>query len=158
MAEPSLDKPKSQNFIRKLFWDELHKHKREGTCFHCGEKYVAGHICKEKTEVKLFLMAGEEGEEIEIQNKEDYIPKISLHALTGCDTVRTMRMHALIGRHKLSVLIDSRSTHNFISIKLANKMTLPVQPIGPFHVKVANGEPLPCNSCYVNVPVNLQGT
>lgn len=44
VAEPTLNKTKSPNSIRKLSWDELQKHKREGACFHYGEKYVVGNL------------------------------------------------------------------------------------------------------------------
>ncbi|RVW57854.1 hypothetical protein CK203_117249 [Vitis vinifera] len=66
-------------------------------------------------------------------------PEISLHALTGWTATKTMRVTAKIGTHDVVVLIDSGSTHNFISDKVAALLHLPVVPTAPFHVRVANG-------------------
>lgn len=71
-------------------------------------------------------------------------PKISLLALIGWTTSKTMRFSARIRQYKVVVLIDSGSTHNFISEKIANLLQLPVIPTEPFNVRVANGSPLKC--------------
>ena len=43
-----------------------------------------------------------------------------------------MRIYAQIGQHQLVALIDSGSTHNFISEKMATMLQLPVGPTRPF--------------------------
>ena len=55
------------------------------------------------------------------------------------------------------VLIDSGSTHNFISKKVANLLQLLVVSTRPFNVKVANGNPLKCQERFEHVLVILQG-
>lgn len=140
--------------VKKLSWDELQRRKKEGICFHCEEKYVPGHDCKSKA--RLFLLAGSDGtNDVEIQIEEEKVLQISLHALAGCDSSKTMRMQAVVGNYRLTVLVDSGSTHNFINSKVADKMSLLMEPIGPFHIKVANGDPLWCKSRYVDVAVTL---
>ena len=52
-----------------------------------------------------------------------------------------MRVSAKVGPHELIVLIDSGSTHNFINERIVELLQLPVVPIEPFYVKVANGDP-----------------
>ncbi|KAJ0009874.1 hypothetical protein Pint_33368 [Pistacia integerrima] len=60
-------------------------------------------------------------------------PEISLHALTGWTAAKTMRITAKIGTYEGIVLIDSGSTHNFISDKVAGLLRLPVVPTEPFN-------------------------
>ena len=55
------------------------------------------------------------------------------------------------------VLIDSGSTYNFISEKMASMLQLPVIPTYSFHVRVANGEPLKCRGRFESVHITLQG-
>ena len=57
----------------------------------------------------------------------------------------------------MAVLIDSGSTHNFISEKVANLLQLLVVPTRPFNVKVANENPLKCQGRFEQVSILLQG-
>ncbi|KAL6323626.1 hypothetical protein AAG906_039221 [Vitis piasezkii] len=68
-----------------------------------------------------------------------------------------MRIYAQIGKHQLVALIDSGSTHNFISEKMATMLQLPVVPTRPFPVRVANGTPMQCRWKYETVCVSLGG-
>ena len=69
-------------------------------------------------------------------------PEISLHALTGWSTSRTMRIATKIGQHEFVVLIDSGSPHYFMSERVANLLHLPVILTQSFTVRVANGDRL----------------
>ncbi|KAJ0040549.1 hypothetical protein Pint_26935 [Pistacia integerrima] len=81
-------------------------------------------------------------------------PEITLHALTGWTTSKTMRVAAKVGQHDIVVLIDTGSTHK----KIANLLQLPVVPTEPFDVRVANGSPLKCKGRFDHVQILLQGT
>ena len=85
-------------------------------------------------------------------------PEITLHALTGWTAPKTMRITAKICAHDVIVLIDSGSTHNFISERMANLLRLPVVPTQPFTVRVANGENLKCQERFEEVQIDLHGT
>ncbi|RVW35013.1 Retrovirus-related Pol polyprotein from transposon 17.6 [Vitis vinifera] len=149
--------------MKRLTWEEMQKRRAQGLCFNCDDKFTAGHKCRGP---QLLLLEGNS-----IPNKEDDIdeeieepaineqtkPEISFHALTGWSTPKTMRITAKIGQHKVVVLIDSGSTHNFISEKVADMLHLPVVPTKPFTVKVANGTPLKCQGRFEHVHVILQG-
>lgn len=69
-----------------------------------------------------------------------------------------MRLTMNMSSHMVMMLIDSGSTHNFISDLLASTLNLPVKPTKPFIVRVANGQHLHCQIKFYKVPVNLQGT
>jgi hypothetical protein len=113
-------------------------------------------MCEDITDQQL-LEDGNGGDTIVVQESE-LEPEITLHALTGWTTPETMRVSAKIRSHKVIVLIDSGSTHNFISNRLASMLRLPVIPTKSFHVQVANGEGLTCQGRYDKVRVELQGT
>ncbi|KAK9011974.1 hypothetical protein V6N11_040045 [Hibiscus sabdariffa] len=86
----------------------------------------------------------------------EHRPEISLHALLDWSSYKTMRVLAKSGAHMIVVFIDSGSTHNFISNKMATMLQLTVIPTKSFNVKVANGEPLQCHGRFENVPNHLQ--
>lgn len=52
------------------------------------------------------------------------VPEISLHAISGAKTSGTMQVKGTIGSLTTIVLVDSRSTHNFISEDIARKLGL----------------------------------
>ena len=84
-------------------------------------------------------------------------PEITLHALMGWTVPKTMRMAARICSHDVVVLIDSGSTHNFISECVTNLLRLPVVSTESFTVRVANGENLRCQGRFEEVQIDLQG-
>ena len=69
-----------------------------------------------------------------------------------------MQITAKICTHDVIVLIDSGSTHNFISECMANLLRLPVVPTQPFTVRVANGENLKCQGRSEEVQIDLHDT
>jgi hypothetical protein len=94
-----------------------------------------------------------------VANHEEFMePEITLHALTGWAAPKTMRVTAKIGSNDIFTLIDSRSTHNFISKRMANLLRLPVVSTNAFTVRVANGENLKCQENFNEVQVDLQGS
>jgi hypothetical protein len=143
-------KTQSASPMKRLTWSEMQQRRAQGLCFNCDERFVLGHKCKGPQ----LLLLESSYEDDEIDNEE---PEISLHALTGWSTARTMRVSAKVGHHELIVLIDSGSTHNFINERVAEILHLPVVPTEPFAVKVANGVPLRCQGRFDNVHVLLQG-
>ena len=70
---------------------------------------------------------------------------------------KTMRIAARICAHDVVVLIDSGSTHNFISERVTNLLRLSVVPTESFTVRVANGENLRCQGRFEEVQIDLQG-
>jgi hypothetical protein len=92
-------------------------------------------------------------------NHEEFVePEITLHALTGWVAPKTMRVTARISSNDIFTLIDSRSTHNFISECMANLLRLPVVSTNAFTIRVANGKNLKCQEKFNEVKVDLQGS
>lgn len=138
---------------QRLSWEEMQKRRAQGLCFRCNEHFNPGHRCQ-GPQLLLIECQNEVSEEEELIEDE---PTVSIHALTGWSSPWTMRVDATIKSQPVMVLIDSGSTHNFLSDKVAQSLRLPVVPTKPFSVHVANGERLRCQGQYEKVPVNLQG-
>jgi len=147
---------KTASPMKRLSWDEMQKRRAQGLCFNCEEKFTPGHRCNGP---QLLLLEGccEYPEGDDIESSLDFQPEISLHALSGWTAYKTMRVMAKIGPYEMVVLIDSGSTHNFISEKVANMLQLPVVPTESFNVRVVNGGPLKCQGRFENVHISLQG-
>nr|GEW80832.1 Ty3/gypsy retrotransposon protein [Tanacetum cinerariifolium] len=90
-------------------------------------------------------------------NKEDKIPQISIHALTGLPSYSTMRIRGAMGNRQLHILVDSGSTHNFIDVKLAHKLQFSVKDIPSLNVGVAGGKQLQCNQMCLDFQWTMQG-
>ena len=152
--------------IQRLSWDEMQRRQLQGLCFNCNERLTVGYKCQG---AKLLMLEGHaEDDEVvcdNIHNKhhaaehlEEFMePEITLHALTGWIAPKTMRVIAKIRPHAIFTLIDSGSTHNFISERMANLLCLPVVSTKVFTVRVANGENLKCQEKFNEVQVDLQG-
>ena len=146
--------------MKRLAWEEMQRRHAQGLCFNCNDKFTTGHKCQVP---RLLLLEGhiETNEEVTVENliknqqEEWNAPEISLHALTSWSTPRTIRIKAQIGHHQLKVLIDSGSTHNFLSEKMAEILQLPITPTKPFVVRVANGNNLKCQGRFEHVRASL---
>lgn len=89
---------------------------------------------------------------------EPHIPghfHLSLYALTGQPSPKTLRFHAFIHGHMVSVLVDSGSSHNILQPRIATFLGLMVQPIDAFSVMVGNGSFLNCTGHRVDVPISI---
>ena len=132
---PTLPTPTKASPIKRLTWDEMQRRHAQRLCFNCNDKFTVGHRCQGPQLLLLEghtktneIMCEEVVDENSIENQHaDLIePKISLHVLTGWSIPRTMRIKAQIGHHEIKVLIDRRSTHNFLSAKMVEILQLSV--------------------------------
>ncbi|XP_068641904.1 uncharacterized protein [Aristolochia californica] len=119
----------------------MEERRSKGLCYNCDEQYTLGHQCK-----KLFWLELEDEEEAknsEVEQLEVEEPTISVHAITGLQSTTTMQGSALVNDQPLLSLVDSASTHNFLSFTAAKYLQLPIQPRPVASVSVANGEKVP---------------
>lgn len=101
--------------VRRLSPSELEERRRNGQCFNCDEKYVRGH---NKTCARLFVL--EIGDHADADDDDAFqetetSPNISVVAISGVRTRDTMQIHVQLGRIMVHALLDSGSTHNFVS-------------------------------------------
>ena len=62
----------------------------------------------------------------------------------GDGKLGVISVFGLINDMKLQFLLDTGASHNFLSLRDAKSLGLPVQLGGVGSVKLANGETLPC--------------
>jgi hypothetical protein len=70
---------------------------------------------------------------------------ISCHALADINTPQTLKIEGYIKNKKVTMLIDSGSTHNFINCKLAKDLNCFVYPTPEFQVMIADGGTINCS-------------
>ena len=107
-------------------------------CYNSDEKFGRGHnlVCK-----RLFPLEGA------VEEEEDSTPAeedVSLHAIAGLRRTDTMQIRLRVGQASLMALLDSGSTHNFITEDAARRTGLPLQHRSGMMATVANGEHIAC--------------
>jgi hypothetical protein len=138
-ATSPINRPIPANATKRLSWDEMQKRRAQGLCFNCNDKFTPGHKCQGPQLLLLECQPAEyemEEEELQIADNmgDQAEPEILLYALTSWTSPQTMRVAATIGSQHVMVLIDSGSTHNFLSEKIARLLRLLVVPTKPFVV------------------------
>ena len=122
-SKSQLESPKTIP-IKKLSHQEMHERKAKGLCYNCDKKYSSNHNCK----AKFLLLLTEDSSVIEangdsqnsyaelehILEELDDSVAISYHAMPGSIAPCTLRFNSSINNTKVVVLVDSRSTHNFM--------------------------------------------
>ena len=58
------------------------------------------------------------------EDEDENPPKTSLHAIQGKEALETMKVYGLIDKTISLALIDFGSTHNFVSLTLAQLLKL----------------------------------
>ena len=81
--------------------------------------------------------------------------EISFHAILEKTTSTIMKIQGTLQGNKVLILIDSGSTHNFISEQVVQKAGLPIQIIPSFSVQIGNKDAIHCNQICHDVEVQL---
>ena len=141
---------------RRLSPEEMADRRRQGLCFNCNEKYSRGHnrFCR-----RIFFLDGVEIEEAEAETgaAETDAPCFSLQAVAGVAPGDTMQIAVTLGSVSLVALLDSGSTHNFISAAAAHQSGIPIQRRPRLTAMVANGERITCAGVLRNAPLHVKG-
>jgi hypothetical protein len=70
----------------------------------------------------VYLLQMDDSPTSNIEGNDD--PLISLNAITGLSSAETMQLHVQITEATLTALVDSGSTHTFISVVAVRRLTL----------------------------------
>lgn len=114
-------------------------------CCNCDEQFTPGHHCKKLFSLEVSTLEEEEG----VVEPEEIVqdPKISIHALTRIKNFQTMHIKAAILETTILILVDSGSTHNFITKLVATQLGLDVKRHARLQVVMVNGEKEPSPGC-----------
>lgn len=112
---------------------------------------------EEDEEVPIGEEMEEEGLERDQQNYEEEL-QISLNALTGSISYRTMRVKGNVKKKLINILIDSGSTHNFLSPEVIKRVNISTEITDSLPVSVADGTKLISTATYRNFSWEMQGT
>ncbi|XP_039023154.1 uncharacterized protein LOC120155744 [Hibiscus syriacus] len=136
--------------------------RQNSLCFKCGEKFVPGHQCKAK---QLNMMIEDENvlpseilaNDPEQQNlQEEESLEISMNAITGCIGHNTLRIQGTIQGRPLNILIDSGSTHSFLTPQWA-EAGIQINTLHPLAITIANGQQLYSSARCNEVEWKMQG-
>jgi hypothetical protein len=75
----------------------------------------------------------------------------------GQDSINCMKLKARVKDKVMLILVDSGSTHSFISSHFVNLTQLPTVPIPPKRVKLANGQWLVTDKMVKNLECYCRG-
>jgi hypothetical protein len=108
-----------------------------GECYNCSEKFSREHlkICPMKG---IYLLQIDDTEELMAPDGDEL--SISLNAINRISPVATMRLAVRINTTTVSALVDSGSTHSFISKATAHRLHLHPSPCPGLHVTIANSD------------------
>ncbi|KAI4385591.1 hypothetical protein MLD38_003598 [Melastoma candidum] len=143
---------------QRLTPDEMAERRRLGLCFNCNDKYTRGHnrFCR-----RIFFVDGVELEDAadgaaDAEHDAD-APCFSLQAVAGVSGAGTMQIAVTLGAASLVALLDSGSTHNFISEEAAQRSGLPLRQRPRLTALVANGERVTCAGVIRDAPLLVAG-
>ena len=124
-----------------------------GLCFKCGERWGQGHQCAATVQLHVveelldLLQAGDQLQDQQADESDDEVlMSISKLATTGQTTPHTVRLVGKIDSKEVLILVDSGSSHSFVSEAVAMTMADKVQKTASSSVKIADGGILKCDS------------
>jgi hypothetical protein len=98
--------------VKRLSSVEITQCRKDGHCFHCDKFFTNGHkhACKQLFCIQVL-------DDAEAAEPQD--PMISIHALIGVQprAAKTMQLFVDVHGVRLTALLDSGSTHNFVDLE-----------------------------------------
>lgn len=83
-------------------------------------------------------------------------PQLSMNSIVGFTFRWSLKVWGNIDDHKVKVLIDCGTTHNFISKELVKKLQLKVDDTPLYVVEVGDGHKIKCKVVRREVPLKVQ--
>lgn len=160
LASSSSTRPRdfSKLPVVRLTSAERRERSNQGLCWYCPDKWSAGHACK--TPVLAYMGADEDGVDVESSEEEPEIVTADIshmYSLDGSSRASSLELRGVLGKTDVFILVDTGSTHNFVHPTVAEKSSIPLTTIRPFHVYVGNGQKLLCSHKSSKTPLTIQG-
>lgn len=108
-------------------------------------------------EEDVFHDAQSGGDDIEQATEQEDL-HISVYAISGMPSFKTMRIKGKVKKFPLTILIDSGSTHNFLDPMMAKRTGQMIQNTQPLTVIVADGTKLMSKAAISDFTWWMQGT
>ncbi|KAH9296672.1 hypothetical protein KI387_044252 [Taxus chinensis] len=128
--------------------------KRIKLCFNCRDPWTPNHCCQGKGSIHYIEVVSDDeddGDNVDPKNNEDQakegevvITGATLATLVVPPTFYAFRVRGDLYGKKITILIDSGATHNFIDEDLVAKMGLQEEDFQGFNVIVADGHSISC--------------
>lgn len=143
--------------------------KANNLCFHCGDKFEPSHaeVCAKKNKTQLNALAIND---LDKEINEDLLNKIvvqeiltkdfcqlSLNALAGTQSLQCIQLKSTIRNKTMLILVDTGSSHSFISSHFVNMANIPTVPMHAQKIKLANGEWMTTTKKVANLQWLMQG-
>jgi hypothetical protein len=114
-------------------------------------------LANEKTD-EVFYDSIEIGEIVlEFEVVEYKEPKISINAISGSLSPKSMRLVGFIHNHRVVIQTYSDNTHNFLDPAIVRKLHLRLTTTPTLHVKVANGATIQSELRTDSILLKVQG-
>ena len=82
---------------------------------------------------------------------------VSLAALNGSAAASTMQFQGAIQGLPVKILLDSGSSHTFVSLALSSRLTGQTSLHVPLRVKIVDGQVLDCAATFLQLEHEVQG-
>ena len=83
-------------------------------------------------------------------------PHVSLHAMGSVPATNTFRLYGIINNTRITILVDSGSTQNFVQPRVAKFLNLCMHDTTPLRVMVGKGSVLDCRQLCPDTSVIIQ--
>lgn len=143
--------------------------KANNLCYGCGEKYEPGHAeqCPKRVKPQLNAMVVNDlDKEIneELLNEmaidemlTETFCQLSLNAMSGTDTGNSIKLKATVRNKTMLILVDTGSSHTFVSSAFVNLTQLPTTTMPHQKVQLANGTWMSTTTQVKNLEWYIQG-
>jgi hypothetical protein len=143
--------------------------KANGLCFHCGNKFDAAHmeLCQKKNKAQVHALAINDLD----QNLSEYtlnqlvvedalaeeLYHLSLNVISGTEINECIKIRSLVRNRVMLILMDSGSSHSFVSTSFVAQAGLTTIPIKPRTVQLPIGQTLMSDKMVHNLEWWCQG-
>jgi hypothetical protein len=126
--------------------------KANNLCYHCGEKYEPGHAetCAKRNKPHVNALSLND---LDREISEDLLNEMAIdialtetfghlshNALSGTHSYDSIQLKATVKNKTMLILVDTGSSHCFVSSHFVQLTKLPTTTIAPQKVKLANGQ------------------